>query len=159
MQVLTIQKQGDLGEYIERIPQAIRETRAEVIKTAADLMSGLLNANIEASGIQDGNGSVRSWQQQYFGSGGGYVAVRAKAKTYKVTPHGKRYAIGMITNALEHGHKLRYPSGRSKRYKPEIHMARARAFQFYHSSAELLPEVEQIAKVTFETKMASTLEG
>ena len=57
-----------------------------------------------------GQGYVANVQDQYVGSGGGYAAVRAKAKTYL---HGD--AAGYITNALENGHKIRVPTSYAMR--------------------------------------------
>ena len=56
------------------------------------------------------------------GSGGGYVAVRAKAKTFQSTKSGKRYAVGYITNAFEGGHKIRRPQG-GKGYRSRVNVA------------------------------------
>lgn len=47
-----------------------------------------------------GTGKVQSWQERYVGSGGGYAAVRPKAKTYAKDG----YPVGYITNSIENGH-------------------------------------------------------
>ncbi len=59
-----------------------------------------------------GSGKVQSWQAAHIGSGGGYVAVRAKADTFYTQQNAagetswgaQRYAVGYITNAIENGH-------------------------------------------------------
>lgn len=53
-----------------------------------------------------GTGKVKSWQDNYTGSKGGYAAIRPKARTYDISSCGKkRYAVGYITNAIENGHR------------------------------------------------------
>ena len=69
-----------------------------------------------------GTGKVAGWQEVHMGSGGGYVAVRAKAKTFQSTKSGKRYAVGYITNAFEGGHKIRRPQG-GKGYRSRVNVA------------------------------------
>lgn len=69
-----------------------------------------------------GTGKVAGWQAPHMGSGGGYVAVRAKADTYQTTKSGKRYAVGYVTNAFEGGHKIRKPQG-GKGYRSRVNVA------------------------------------
>ena len=61
------------------------------------------------------------------GSGGGYVAVRAKAKTYQTTKNGKRYAVGYVTNSVEGGHRTGGqrpgPKADGYRYRPRYKKA------------------------------------
>lgn len=66
-----------------------------------------------------GTGKVAGWQAPHVGSGGGYVAVRAKANTYQTTKNGHKYAVGYITNAIEGGHKTAgsRPGPKSERYR------------------------------------------
>lgn len=57
-----------------------------------------------------GTGKVQRWQDKYTGSGGGWAAVRPRAKTWTETNRaGKRYAVGQVTNAITSGHRT--PSG------------------------------------------------
>lgn len=74
-----------------------------------------------------GSGKVSGWQEPHMGSGGGYVAVRAKARTYQTTKNGKRYAVGYITNSIEGGHRTGGqrpgPKADGYRYRPRYKKA------------------------------------
>lgn len=55
-----------------------------------------------------GAGKVQRWQDRYTGSGGGWAAVRPRAKTWtEANRAGKRYAVGYVTNAITSGHQSR----------------------------------------------------
>ena len=82
-----------------------------------------------------GTGKVSGWQAPHMGSGGGYVAVRARAKTYQTTKSGKRYAVGYITNAIEGGHRTGGPRPGPKaagyRYQPRLRVSAVPGLWFY----------------------------
>ena len=85
----------------------------EAKRRALEQMGRDLLANVREE--IGGSGKVAGWQEPHMGSGGGYVAVRAKAKTYQTTKRGKRYAVGYVTNAIEGGHKHGGRRGSSKK--------------------------------------------
>lgn len=91
----------------------------------------LLNVRDEIGG----SGKVAGWQEPHMGSGGGYVAVRAKAKTYQTTKNGNRYAVGYITNAIEGGHQTGGqrpgPKADGYRYRPRYKKAAVPGRWFY----------------------------
>lgn len=75
-----------------------------------------------AKRVDDQRGRVRRWQELRLGSRGGYAAI---------SPRGNLVAAGSgqltdrdVTRYLEHGHRVRLPSGRSKRYDPHIRSGR-----------------------------------
>ena len=91
----------------------------------------LLNVRDEIGG----SGKVAGWQEPHMGSGGGYVAVRAKAKTYQTTKNGKRYAVGYVTNSVEGGHRTggqrTGPKADGYRYRPRYKKAAVPGLWFY----------------------------
>lgn len=127
-----------LIEKLEKSPQVLKETKRQAFETAA---SRLLSVVQHETG---GTGRVRSWQEAYVGSGGGYAAVRPRAKTYAES-RGKQtfaesrrlprptYAVGYITNAINNGHRTPrnkmgyYISGRTVAGKQFYQRAQARA--------------------------------
>ena len=107
MQSVEISGLREVITKLDVAPELIREARAEFFAEAgASLLS-------DVQGRIGGTGKIAGVQEYRVGSGKGYVAVRAKAKT-----NVGKYAAGYITNALENGHEGRTASGKAKR-KPE----------------------------------------
>lgn len=156
---LEVTYQSNIAETLQGLAMEFRAARAELLEQAGNRLEQALAKSITASGLQDTHGKVRSWQELVKGSGGGYVAIHPKPRTYIVTKTGKKYAVGHVTNAIENGHKVRFPSGKAERYRPEVHVARARAFKFY---ANTQPEVEKVERETakaMEQRITAYLEG
>lgn len=109
-----------LGQVTERLP----EIRRRALETAGEEILRAVRGRI------GGTGKVQRWQQTHMGSGGGYVAVRAAAK--QTDARGR--AVGAVTNAIESGHKVREPSGRSARYRPRRRMDRVPGKRMYEDS-------------------------
>ena len=110
MQSVEIQGLDKVVKALENMPEVIREARAEVMEEMGQELLGAVQQRI------GGTGRVADAQGYDVGSGKGYVAVRAKAKTYL-----DGYAVGYITNALEGGHAFpgRGVQGLSKRERSE----------------------------------------
>ena len=109
-----------------------------------------------------GSGKVQGWQAVHMGSGGGYVAVRPKKKTYEVTRGGKRYAVGYITNAIEGGHKHGGPrggSGRNYRYRPRYHTPAVPGKYFYQSTRQDLAAMTDDEIQALIQRIVDGLEG
>ena len=104
MQLVEIQGLDKVTKALEDMPGAVREARAVVFEEMGGELLGAVQQRI------GGSGRVAGVQEYQVGSGKGYVAVRAKAKTYL-----GGYAAGYITNALEGGHKVRQPSAAGSR--------------------------------------------
>lgn len=144
---------NNIGERLHGLAAEFRAVRAQLLDQAGNQLEQALDRSITASGLRDIHGKVRSWQEQYKGSGGGYVALRPRAgETGTNSP-------GAITNYLESGHKVRFPSGRAKRYRPEVHMARARAFKFYADTQPVAEEMAREMAQSMERRLAAYLEG
>ena len=152
MQQLTITRSGNIGTGFARLRESYREIRAGTLNDAADRLKRALDGNILASGLNDTHGRVRAWQTRYDGSFGGYTAIRAvSGATGADSPSA-------ITNYLENGHKVRYPTGKSNRYRPDVHTARARAFRFYHQTVSVVQQIEVDAVQRVEQALAHALE-
>ncbi len=109
-----------------------------------------------------GTGTVRSWQERYIGTRNGYVAVRPKADTFKVTKGGKRYAVGYVTNAIDGGHKHRKPSQVKKAgytYHPRINVAAVPGLHFYDKVRRRLEGMSQDELKELAAQVAAGLEG
>ena len=108
-----------LDRLLESWDKLLREF-PQMKKAALEKMGSELLRRVR--GEIGGTGKVAGWQVPHMGSGGGYVAVRAKANTYQATKSGKRYAVGYITNAFEGGHKIRKHQG-GKGYRSRVKVA------------------------------------
>lgn len=109
-----------------------------------------------------GTGTVQGWQERYVGSKNGYVAVRPKADTYKVTKGGKKYAVGHVTNAIENGHKHRRPSQVRRpgyRYKARIKYAAVPGKHFYAQTRSQLDSLAQSQVAALAGEIVRGLEG
>ena len=94
-----------------------------------------------------GEGKVAGWHEAHMGSGGGYVAVRARAREFQTTQSGKRYAVGYITNAIEGGHRTagRHsgPKAKGYRYRPRDKIPAVPGRWFYADVRERLESMTQ----------------
>ena len=90
-----------LDQLLDRLQDSLevfRDARSKALDAAGRELLAAVRARI------GGSGRVAAWQDSFRGSGGGYVAVRPKAKTYVTSSSGRRYAVGQVTNAIESGH-------------------------------------------------------
>lgn len=150
---LEVRYTNNIGERLQGLAAEFRAVREQLLDQAGNQLEQALDRSITASGLRDIHGKVRSWQETKKGSGGGYVALRPRAgETGPNSP-------GAITNYLESGHKVRFPSGRAKRYRPEVHMARARAFKFYADTQPVAEEMAREMAQSVERRLAAYLEG
>lgn len=78
-----------LTEKLKKAPEVLAWARRQAMISAAEFKS-MMDAAI------GGSGRVRSWQQSYVGSGGGYAAVRPRAKTYAEAR--KKQTYGLLRN-------------------------------------------------------------
>lgn len=132
----------------QRFPQEKRSALAE-------LGDELLR---QVRGEIGGTGKVAGWQAPHMGSGGGYVAVRAKANTYQTAKSGKRYTVGYITNDFEGGHKIRKPQG-GKGYRPRIKVAAVSGRWSYDAVLRQLTGMSQEDVDALMTLITDGLEG
>lgn len=157
--LLEVTYQSDIAEKLRGLATEFRAARAELLEEAGNRLEQALAKSITASGLQDTHGKIRSWQEQYKGSGGGYVALRPTARDAAGQKVSGANSPGAITNYLESGHKVRFPSGKAKRYRPEVHVARARAFKFYANTQPEVQKVERETAKAMEQRLAAYLEG
>lgn len=109
-----------------------------------------------------GSGTVQGWQSYHLGSKKGYVAVRAKADTYKRTAGGRQYAVGYVTNAIESGHRHRRPSPEKKAgyyYRPRIKMPAVAGRHFYDQVRGRMERMGQVELELLAQGLVARLEG
>lgn len=138
---------------LERSPEVILQAKRQAFETAAPKLKQTVDTEI------GGTGKVRSWQATYVGSGGGYAAVRPKAKTYTETK--KRYAVGYVTNAINSGHRFPTPTGKNKRYRARINSGRQKVAgrHFYEAAQAQVPQIAQEAAQQVVSALMVHLEG
>lgn len=98
---------GSLLSRLERAPKVIQGAKRQAMEIAAPKLKFTVDREI------GGSGKVRGWQGSYVGSRGGYAAVRPQKGTYVETKGKqkmfragpKKYAVGYVTNAIDHGHR------------------------------------------------------
>ena len=97
-----------IADRLDSLPDAIKQAQEKALEEAGAAVLERVRVGI------GGSGRIAGVQAVHMGSKGGYIAVRAKAKT-DVVNRGKkqtRYPAGYVTNALEHGHNVRGGSSR-----------------------------------------------
>ena len=150
--MLEITYESNIGEKLQGLAAEFRAARAELLTEAGNRLKEALDSRITASGLRDIHGKVRSWQVQYRGSGGGYVALRpTNTSTGDNSP-------GAITNYLEHGHRIR-PRGTGKGYRPRIRVAYVNGYHFYRVTQGEAGEILRAEGKAFCEKLAKGLEG
>lgn len=144
MQELDIFAQS-LGQVLEELPEIRRSALEEAGQEMLQAVRGRIG----------GTGRVQRWQAVHMGSGGGYAAVRARAREYD--EHGT--AVGYVTNALESGHKVREPSGRAARYRPRKRMDRVPGKHMYAESRGDLETAAARTARKIEAEMEKIVRG
>ncbi|MBR2934907.1 MAG: hypothetical protein IKB79_04950 [Oscillospiraceae bacterium] len=107
MQSVEIKGLDKVIRSLDTLPDVIRQARVEALEAEAEPLLALVQQGIGRGPRRAGDSHmhIADVQSTFMGSGKGYLAVRAKAKTDIVSPRGKRHAAGYVTNALENGHK------------------------------------------------------
>ena len=118
-----------LAQSWDNLTKRFQSEKREKLREVGQRALGEVQRNI------GGTEKVAGWQAPHMGSGGGYVAVRPRAKTYQTTKGGKRYAVGYITNAIEGGHRTGGqrpgPKAQGYKYRPRFHKAAVPGRWFY----------------------------
>lgn len=128
-------------------PEAMKKARSEFFEEAGREMLSTVRRRI------GGQGYVANVQDRHVGSGRGYAAVRAKAKTEL-----RGYAAGYVTNALEGGHVQtpgRYVPAMGKKLKAN----RVKGKYMYRKTAAELPQIAERGAQEIEKKAMAYLEG
>lgn len=140
----------------DRLMVTFPDKKRELLENLGGQMQGRVRSGI------GGTGTVQGWQERYVGSKNGYVAVRPRADTYKVTAGGKRYAVGHVTNAIENGHKHRRPSQTRRpgyRYKARINVPAVAGKHFYAQTRSQLDSLAQSQVAALAGEIVRGLEG
>lgn len=138
-----------LVERLEQAPQVLAKAKRQAFTEAAPKLKAAVDAEI------GGSGRVRSWQEKYVGSGGGYAAVRPRAKTFAEDRKGQptKYAVGYVTRAINNGRLSRrdeFGFGHSKAVGGKL---------FYQRAQEQAETVAQEAAGEIVQALAAHLEG
>ena len=107
----------------------------------------------EVRGRIGGAGKVQRWQEKYVGSGGGYAAVRPKARTYDERGN----AVGYVTNAINSGHAVRKPGGQAKRYRSQVKQSYVPGKGFYEAARGQTESIVRAAMERFEARIQEAL--
>lgn len=146
-----------LAERLAQSPELLREAKRQAFEAAAPRLLALVQTQI------GGSGRVKSWQEKFVGSMGGYAAVRPRARTWIETRQAKRYAVGYVTNAINSGHRKRgrglYQDKRLKRYKTISQEDWVAGKHFYETAQELAAPVAQEAVEKIVAALIEHLEG
>lgn len=120
-----------------RVIKAVPSIRKDVLREMGAAIKRDVDDQILRQGVNDRFGRVRRWQQEKVGSGGGYVKVSPENEDIRISAGGNKTTSRKVTGLLEHGHGVRKPSGRNKRYVPRIrgNGRYVRGFQFYSWAA------------------------
>lgn len=140
----------------DRLMVTFPDKKRELLEAVVGQMQGRVHSGI------GGTGTVQGWQERYVGSKNGYVAVRPKADTYKVTKGGKKYAVGHVTNAIENGHKHRRPSQIRRpgyRYKARINVPAVAGKHFYAQTRSQLNSLAKSQVAALAGEIVRGLEG
>ena len=136
------------AQKLDNVLPRLRDARRAALEDAGEEMLAAVRGRI------GGTGKVQRWQEKHMGSGGGYVAVRARANVRDENG----YAVGYVTNALESGH--RQDPGR---YVPVIGLKLTRdrvpGKYMYSQSAQELDRIALSAAEQIEGAMEHCLEG
>jgi hypothetical protein len=145
MQSIELNGMSEVQKAFDQLPEVIRQAKADVFEAVGQELLSQVQVRI-------GGPRVSAVQEYQVGSGKGYVAVRAMAKTEL-----DGYAAGYITNALENGHAIRTPSGKAKRErKSRARVAAVRGKYMYRETQEAnaIQLAEEGAKRIEETAVA-----
>lgn len=143
-----------LIKKLEAAPDILKDARRRAMEEATPKLKQEVDRAI------GGEGKVKSWQEMYVGSKGGYAAVRPKSKTWtEVNGRGKKYAVGYVTNAIEHGHRFPSPYGKQRRYN-EIRndQLNVPGRYFYREANKNTLEIAQKAAAQVEAELKAHLE-
>lgn len=149
----------DIDRLLKSWDRLLAEFPQEKAALLEDLGEQLLQ---EVQQRIQGTGTVQGWQSYYLGSKKGYVAVRAKAETYKRTAGGKQYSVGYVTNAIENGHRHRRPGSVKRKgytYRPRIKQPSVSGLHFY---AQVRGRMERMGQAELERlvrELVARLEG
>lgn len=143
---------AELDAKLDRLLKEFPEERRKLHEEIAQSIKKEVDTQISNT-LNDSRGKVRSWQVSYVGSGGGYAAVRPKGGQIGGN------SPGAITNYLEHGHKIRGPSGKSDRYRSRIKRIYVDGRHFYQRARRQV-EVEAIKRAeALAERLAKRIEG
>ena len=139
-----------LDDVIKEFPDARRQLHEEIGREAFEIVQNQIASTSNSSSKK--SGTVRGMQRVVLGSGGGYVAVKPKKGSGPESP-------GAITVYNENGHRIRRPTGLSKRYRPHIHTVFVSGRHFYQKSESLVQAAAIRRAEAFANELAKKFGG
>ena len=146
MQSLEIHGMDELNRVLDEVIKEFPNERRRLHERIADIAENIVKQ-------QAGNGTLANMQESFVGSKGGYAAV--KPRRGETGPNSP----GAITNYNENGHRIRRPSGLSKRYRPRIHTVYVSGRHFYQKSRSLVEAAAIRECENFASELAKKLGG
>lgn len=154
MQSVSIKGMDDLDKDLKAILKDAPDMRRRLHEDIARNLKTEVDAQIGSSGINDSHGTVKGWQEERVGSGGGYAAISA------VSGQTGANSPGAITNYLESGHKTRQPTGSAKRRRrSQAKKAYVDGFHFYQSAGVRAENIAIASAEKFADELKQKLEG
>lgn len=151
MQSVEIKGLEEVIRSLDTLPEVIRRTRIETLESETEPLLTLVQQGIGRGPRRagDSHAHVADVQGVFMGTGKGYLAIRAMADTDIVSPGGKAYAAGYVTNSLENGHvgKNKYVTFGRVAGKYAYHNAQPAAEQ---ASRRLKEKIEKAVKEHFD---------
>lgn len=130
-QSVTVKGLDELIESLQDVAEDFPRVRREFHEAVADEIWEEAQKSL-GNRAKTNTGKIAEMQEKYVGSGGGYAAVRPKAKMFH-----KGYAYGYITNALENGHAISRPRKARKGYRARIKKRYVLGLHFYERAKPL----------------------
>lgn len=147
-----------LIKKLEQAPEVFQQARREAMEQAAPKLLQAVRGEI------GGRGKVQRWQDSFVGSKGGYAAARPKKDTFTepTKKEGHKYAVGLVTNAINSGHRYTGQSVRGKgrrKTADKFTSGRVAGRYFYEAAQTKAAQVAQEAVQQVADTLKSHLEG
>lgn len=162
MQSVEIKGLDELDAKFAKILKEQPARRRELHDRLGDLAKSEVDAQIASSGMKNGGGRLRGWQEKHVGSGGGYAAVRAIRGRGPGETLEQQYANspGAITNYNEGGHKVRHSTGNAKRLrKGRAKVSYVEGYHYYKGANAALESKVIAEGQKYADELAETLGG
>lgn len=144
---------SDLIQFKKKLSDVVDKKTVRKLFRAEHRAAGEEMKRLVRDGLP-GSKKVASWQIAYYGSKGGYAAIRPQKGTHE------GYAKGYITNAIENGHWVpeRVGSGRGYHKNGGDRRLRVHGLGFYARAREALKGVGRKHSENLERRISQTLQ-
>lgn len=150
-----------VDELFDRIVAAFEEfpgLKERALEELGQELTADVLGKMAASGLHNGGGRLREWQQYHIGSRKGYVAVRPIGSKEGATTG--RNSPGAITNYVEGGHAVRRRSATATtRRRSQARLAAVPGRHFYAATASSAEERGNRLMRELGEELVARLEG